>query len=76
VRPEGQSIWRRYAGRFGLGVAFATSAAMFVSALGGIASIDVGAEAARQVTPAVQTHEVRYDARDCPHHDVPKTETS
>ena len=52
---------------------------MFASALGGIASIDVGAEAASklQQTPVVQTHDVRYDSRDCPFHQPqPKTEPS
>ena len=66
-------------GRLGLGAAFATSAAMFASALGGIASIDVGAEAASklQQPPVVQMHDVRYDSRDCPYHQPPaKTEQS
>ena len=72
-------MWRRRLGRFGLLAAFATSAMMFASALGGIASIDVGAEAASKLrqTPVVQTHDVRYDSRDCPYlHRQDKTEQS
>jgi hypothetical protein len=52
---------------------------MFASALGGIASIDVGAEAASklQQTPVVQTRDVLYDSRDCPSlHRQDKTEQS
>jgi hypothetical protein len=79
VSNEGKSVWRLRLGRFGLAAAFATSAAMFASALGGIASIDVGAEAASrlQQTPVVQTHDVKYDSRDCPRHQQPpKTDQS
>jgi hypothetical protein len=73
VRHDGQSVWRARLGRVGLIAAFATSLAMFASALGGIASIDVGAEAASrlQQPPVVQTHDVRYNSSDCPHHQQP-----
>ena len=63
---EGQNVWRVRLGRVGLAAAFATSGAMFASALGGIASIDVGAEAAsklQQQPSVVRTHDVRYDSR-------------
>jgi hypothetical protein len=75
VSDKGQNVWRARLGRLGLAAAFATSAAMFASALGGIASIDVGAEAASklQQPPVVRTHDVRYndDSRNCPYHRAP-----
>jgi hypothetical protein len=77
VSPEGHSVWRRRLGRIGLLGAFATSAAMFASALGGIASIDVGAEAASKLhqTPVVQAHDVRYDSSGCPYRHQPQQKT-
>jgi hypothetical protein len=65
------------AGRVGLGAAFATSAAMFVSALGGIASIDVNAQTDElQQPPTVQTHQVKFQGQGCPDRSKPVTEQS
>ncbi|MEA2478753.1 MAG: hypothetical protein QOJ07_675 [Thermoleophilaceae bacterium] len=73
-QPGDPSVWRVRAGRIGLGATLLSSAALFASALGGIASIDVNAESARPQVPHVVTpHHTRdiglgRSARDCPNH--------
>jgi hypothetical protein len=78
VRQEGHSTWRSRAGRIGLLATLAASGAMFASALGGIASIDVNAESAQRLAqpPAQDTRGIDYNHRDCPEHQRPPTQES
>ena len=67
-------------GRFAAPAGLAVSAALFVTSLSGIASIDPGAQAATSAAPQVPSvHDVsldgkreRGDRRDCPFRDADK----
>ena len=67
------AAWRQRAGRIGLGATLAASMAMFVSALGGIASIDVNAGTGNAkpaaTPPSYQARGVEAADRDCPDRD-------